>query len=227
MKKADTLSEKIASGMAVTATDKSGVDKPGTSGSAGEGNQARGDHIDAINQVFAEMELAYHNQYHKAYAQEGSVNLAKKYWLECLSRFSPETILTATRTIVTTQEYLPTVAAIIQACEDVQAGSGLPSARDAYVEACCAANPKAEQSWSHPAVYLAGKETGWFELANKPEARIFPVFEDHYRRLCHRAQKGEILEIQIPEALPEKHAKKLSQAENKEKMAALRKQLKS
>ncbi len=45
------------------------------------------DHVDAINQMFAEFELAYHNQYHKAFPDEGALNLAKKYWLTSLAAF--------------------------------------------------------------------------------------------------------------------------------------------
>ena len=77
------------------------------------------------------------------------------------------------------------------------------------------------------AVYLAGKATGWFELANSPEAQIYPLFENHYRRLCQRVLAGEELVIEVPEALPEQASKKLSQKDNKARMAALRKQLKA
>src|SRR5690606_6616722 len=80
--------------------------------------QLRRDHVDAINQIFVEFELAYHNQFHKAFAQEGSVNLTKKYWLNCLNDYLPEVILKAARHVVRTQSYLPTVAAIVAACEN-------------------------------------------------------------------------------------------------------------
>src|SRR5690606_33899130 len=96
------------------------------------------DHVDAINQLFTEFELAYHNQFHKAYAQEGSLNLAKKYWLTCLADFPPEVILRAARQVVKTQEFLPTVAALMNACENALPLFGLPPAHAAYVEACCA-----------------------------------------------------------------------------------------
>src|SRR5690606_72074 len=68
------------------------------------------DHVDAINQVFAELALAYHNQFHKAYGQDGALNLAKKYWLGVLGEFPPEVILRAVRLVVRSSEYLPTLA---------------------------------------------------------------------------------------------------------------------
>jgi hypothetical protein len=226
MKKADSLTGKITKNVSKAADSKAvEPDKKATGNSKGSSN--RRDHIDAINQVFAELELAYHNQYHKAYAQEGSIGLAKKYWLECLSHFSPEIILQATREVVTSQEYLPSIASLVQACEETMSGFGLSAAHDAYNEACCAPHPKIEQQWSHPAVYYAGKDTGWFDLANKTEKQIFPSFEKHYRNLCQRVLHGEELVIEKQKALPEHASHILSPEENKTRMAELRKQLKN
>lgn len=184
------------------------------------------DHVDAVNQMFAEFELAYHNQYHKAYARAGSVGVAKKYWLSCLSGYSPELILAATRNVVSSEEYLPSVASIIQACEEGMTLLGLPSAHDAYVEACSAPSPKARFTWSHPVVYFAAKATDWFALANSPESQIYPLFEYHYKLLCTRVMKGEQLEMKIPEAIPEPVSRVLSSEENIARLDELRKNLK-
>jgi hypothetical protein len=234
MKKADTLTGKIAGqvekaqgvkGNSVSSNTGYSSNSSSNSSSSNSGYNGH-DQIDAINQVFAELELAYHNQYHKAYAEEGSIRLAKKYWLECLANFSPQLILQATRTVVTSQQYLPSVATIVQACEESMSQYGLPASHDAYVEACCAEHPKSEQNWSHPAVYLAGKATGWFELSNKTEAQIYSLFETNYRRLCQQVIRGEELVIEKQEALPDHLSRKLSQEENKSRMDELRKQLK-
>ena len=124
-------------------------------GAAGHGAQGSGpDLIDAINQVFAEFELAYHNQYHKAYADQDRLVLAKKYWLQCLSDFHPMQLVAAARRLVKSQDYLPTISAMIRMCEQTSDLFGLPSERDAYTEACRAPAPKALHKWSHPAVYF-------------------------------------------------------------------------
>lgn len=219
MKKADTLTGQVST--KVSASGTSAVVKAAANKAPGH------DHVDAINQVFAELELAYHNQYHKAFADKESLGVAKKYWLQCLGHFSPELILKATRKVVTSQQFLPSIATLVQACEEAMSVYGLPTARDAYVEACCAKHPKAQQAWSHPAVYLAGKETGWFDLENQTEAQALPKYEQHYKKLCHRVLHGEELKIVIPEALPEQSSAKLSSSENKNKMADLRKSLKN
>jgi len=180
------------------------------------------DHVAAINQLFVEFELAYHNQFHKAYAQDGSLNLAKKYWLTCLGEFTPEVILRAARQVVRTQEFLPTVAAVVSACENALPLFGLPPAHAAYVEACCAPEPKAQHRWSHPAVYYAGAATGWRDLASETKDTIFPAFEFNYPQLCQRVLRGEQLDLKIPVALPDNVAQPLSPDENKARMKALR-----
>jgi hypothetical protein len=205
-------------GAQVPATQQAGKRKP----AGGHNQSGTRDHVDAINQLFTEFELAYHNQFHKAYAQDGSLNLAKKYWLTCLGDFTPAVILRAARQVVKSQEYLPTVAAVVAACENALPLFGLPPAHAAYVEACCAPEPKREHQWSHPAVYLAAQATGWRDLASETKDTIFPAFEYNYHQLCQRVLRGESLDVSIPVALPASVAQPLSAEENKARMKALR-----
>lgn len=224
MNKLDNIIQQVVPGSAGTvSTVRAGGDP--MAGRKATEEKSRRDHVDAINQIFAEFELAYHNQFHKAFAQEGSLNLSKKYWLNCLGDFLPEVILRAARNVVRSQEYLPTIAAMVAACENALPLFGLPPAHAAYVEACCAAEPKLQQSWSHPAVYLAGRETGWFALATETRSTIFPVFEYNYHQLCQRVLKGENLELSVPVALPESIPAPLSPEENRKKLQELRKKL--
>ncbi len=182
------------------------------------------DHVDAINQVFAELALAYHNQFHKAFAADGALVLAKKYWLGVLGEYSPDVILRAVRHVVRNSEYLPTLAAIVQACENAHDLFGLPTAQAAYVEACCAPEPKSLYQWSHPAVFLAAEHTGWHALASETQAQVFPLFDYNYSQLCHRVMTGEQLQLPVRRALPDNLPAPLSPEENLRRMAALRKQ---
>jgi hypothetical protein len=183
------------------------------------------DHVDAINQVFAEFEFAYHNQFHKAFQSRESLVIAKKYWLGSLESYGPRQIVLAGKRIISTQDYLPSIAAFIRACEQGQDLFGLPSTHQAYVEACSATSPKIDFPWSHEAVYLAGKAAGWFVLANESEASALPIFRYHYEILCRRVVAGETLEVQAPVALPEKTETKLSAAETKQRLAKLKAEL--
>jgi len=180
------------------------------------------DLIDAINQIFAEFELAYHNQYHKAYGDPDRLILAKKYWLECLSDFHPLQLVTAARRLVKSQDYLPTISTMIRACEQSFDLYGLPSEWEAYTEACRAPAPKHLHTWSHPAVYFAGKASDWYLLATEPEDKVFPLFSYYYKQLCERVMRGEQLEVPMVQALPENPSRPLSYEERQSRLQDLR-----
>lgn len=193
---------------------------------AGEFNSdAKLDHVDAINQIFAEFEFAYHNQFHKAFSDAESQIIAKKYWLGSLEQYAPLQIVQAAKQVIRTQDYLPSVAALVKACEQGIDLFGLPSSHQAYLEACAAPSPKREQQWSHEAVYLAGKAAGWFLLANEPEQTAFPLFEYHYDLLCRQVVSGETLIMDVPTPLTEKIERPLSRDEAKARLAKLRDEL--
>jgi hypothetical protein len=188
-------------------------------------NDAQLDHVDAINQVFAEFEFAYHNQFHKAFADAESMAIAKKYWMSSVEHYSPTQIIQAAKTVIRSQDYLPSIAVILRACEQGMDLFGLSSARQAYIEACSAPSPKNSHSWSHEAVYYAGKAAGWYLLANEPEASAFPIFEYHYDTLCRRVVNGEKLTIELPEALTEKVERKLDKKDVRARIAKLKSDL--
>lgn len=183
------------------------------------------DRVDAINKLFADFELAYHNQFHKAYAKADQILLAKRYWSESLSGYSPIQIVAAANKLAKSSTYLPSLAEVVKACEDGMGAFGLPSARQAYVEACCATSPKVDYSWSHEAVYLAGKATDWYFLASEPEEKVFPMFEYYYKDLCQRVMRGETLDLPLTKALPERTVRVLSGEENHERMLKMREEL--
>ncbi|MBU3069699.1 hypothetical protein KOI40_07690 [Aestuariicella sp. G3-2] len=181
--------------------------------------------IDAINQVFALFRINYHNQYHSAFGDVGTLNQAKRLWVESLQRFSPDAILRGAKKAIEESEYLPTLHKMIGFCQGSPELHGLPDVHSAYIEACQAPSPKAEYSWSHPAVYHAGKLSDWYFLSSNVERVAFPVFRDHYRTLCDRVVRGETLPPPEIKRLPEKTETPLSKDENLERLAALRDQL--
>jgi hypothetical protein len=82
--------------------------------------------------------------------------------------------------------------------------------------------PKDRQRWSHPAVYHAGKATGWFELSSFPEDQIYPRFKTFYAGFCDRVAAGEKLDTPMMEALPERVTVFLTPEQNQDRMAQLR-----
>lgn len=178
--------------------------------------------IDAINQVFTLFRINYHNQYYAAFNDPAQLNQAKRLWLESLSGFSQASILQGAKLLIESSEYLPSLARMIEACHSAFSEYGLPSARDAYLEACNARTPRSAQPWSHPAVYFAGRDSNWFFLENHSERETWPVFEQHYRKWCQRVLKGEQLAIEAPAAIT-KQETEMSQAQRLEAIKTLRK----
>ena len=182
--------------------------------------------IDAINQIFALFQVNYHNQYYAAFGDNTkSENLAKKLWLSKLSDFGPEVILAAAERIIADSEYLPTLHKMLNACRSAGMPSNLPSVRRAYEEACNKPSPKAEQKWSHPAVYLAARDCGWHLLANEVESKALPAFTQVYNQYCDLVVAGEEFIIEPPQALPETSQVMASKKHNRQQLDQLKRLL--
>lgn len=160
-----------------------------------ERRQALEARIEAINQVFALFRLNYHNQYYAAFPDAQQLKQIKKLWLDALADYPIEQILKGAKHAIEHSEYLPTLNRMLECCRQGLADLGLPAARDAYIEACRAPAPRAAQAWSHPAVYLAGRDSGWYFLDNNTERTSWPVFSEHYQRYCTRVLQGETLAL--------------------------------
>lgn len=182
-------------------------------------------HVDAINAMFTQFQLAYHNQFHKAFANDEQITMAKQLWLNSLCDLPPERIAAGTRRAIRESEYLPTLHTIRKYCDPTPEELGLPDAYHAYLEACRAPSPKTEQAWSHPIVYLAGSASDWFLLASSSESRAFPVYKRNYELLLDRLLAGEELTLPIHKALPETVSQPLSSEENHKRMQQLREDL--
>ncbi|MFT4519903.1 MAG: hypothetical protein ACI9JM_002302 [Halioglobus sp.] len=167
-------------------------------------------HVDAINQVFALFRLNYHNQYYAAFPDAQQLNQIKKLWLESLTDYPVEQILKGAKHAIENSEYLPTLNRMLECCQEGLADFGLPHAHDAYLEACRAPSPRSAQRWSHPAVYLAGSDSGWFFLSNNTERASWPRFKDHYQQYCTRVLRGETLEVPAPEAIEKQSSEPLT-----------------
>jgi hypothetical protein len=212
--------QKVARG--IEASRKTSPTPPGPSEADREAATAA--HVEAINQVFALFRLNYHNQYYAAYPGADQLNQIKKLWLEALADYPVEQILKGAKHAIEHSDYLPTLNRMLECCQQGLAEFGLPTAHDAYVEACRARSPKLAQRWSHPAVYLAGRDSDWFFLANNTERTSWPVFKEHYQQYCVRVLRGEKLEVPQLEALEHKSSVPLSTSEQLAELGKLREQ---
>lgn len=169
--------------------------------------------------------MVYHNQFIKAFPNLEKLQYAKKIWFSHLQHLNAEQILAAAHRAIRESEYLPTIRGILKFCDDEYDLYGLPSTRSAYLEACFAKPPQDHVKWSHPAVYHAGKETGWYFLANNTENYSYPIFAHNYHIICQRVRRGESLAMPVPKALPEPEKTPLSDEEQAAFIAQLRESL--
>ena len=92
--------------------------------------------IDLINVVFTQLEITYHNQFHKAFPDSDSLKLAKQLWLKKLSIFENEIIFKSIDKIMSNSEYLPSLSAVLQKCKFLTLdANGVPSLEKCFKEA--------------------------------------------------------------------------------------------
>jgi hypothetical protein len=177
--------------------------------------------------VFALFRLNYHNQFYAAYPDNEQLNQVKKLWLEALANYPSEQLLRGAKYALETSEYLPTLNRMLESCQEALRDLGLPDARGAYKEACGANSPKSAQAWSHPVVYLSGRDVGWFFLASEAEQKSWPLFREKYREYCARVMAGEQLDIPTPAALPPSSGELSSKEDALAEIARIRESLKN
>ena len=136
------------------------------------------DHVDAVNQIFAEFEFAYHNQFHKAFKDEVSLNLAKQLWLKKLEIFSLDLIFEAIDELTSKSKFLPSLS---QTLEEIKSHylkkEGIQSIESAFAEACLGSDEPENFKWSHPLVYETAKNFGWADLRRSEEREGFEKFQ--------------------------------------------------
>ncbi|NIB43779.1 hypothetical protein HBA55_29525 [Pseudomaricurvus alkylphenolicus] len=142
-------------------------------------------------------------------------------WCQLLSDLTCDELKAGFRGYVQSgTEYAPNVM-VIRKHANAAKSDQFPPAKLAYVEACQKAVQPHHQDWSHRVVYLAGRETGWFNLRTQPEKEIYSLYARNYEVLCRRITNGEDVEVVIPQGLPEKVERPLSKAENSRRMKNL------
>ena len=160
--------------------------------------------VELINLIFAELEITFHNQFHKAFPDEETLTLAKQLWLAKLEKYQNELIFRAIDKIIETSKYLPSLSAVLNQIKELKLlEQNIPSSSTAYIEASSLGetNPL-DFNWSHPFVYHAGAKVGWYRLKTKPEFDIKKEFIDAYEKILEESEFKESL-LLLPEAKEE------------------------
>ena len=148
--------------------------------------------IELVNLIFTQLEVTYHNQFHKAYPDKNSLNLAKQLWLTQLQRFDEKIIFESVSKLMTTSDFLPTLSKVINYCiESKLKSNGIPNVNYAYKEACHSRNNFEKFSWSHPIIFYIGSKTGWDYLWTQAEKETFKEFKLNYDILVNEYLEGK------------------------------------
>lgn len=135
-----------------------------------------------------------------AYGSSDSDNV----WLACLDGLNPKQLRSGMRAVARSGDaWPPTAPQFRKLCESATlTDHGLPDPERAYREVASNAHNPSRASWSHPAVYVAGRETGWFDLRHaEVGGRIEQRFRRNYEIATRRVLAGEQLDVEIPVAL--------------------------
>ena len=177
--------------------------------------------VELINLIFAELEITFHNQFHKAFPDEETLSLAKQLWLAKLEKFENELIFEAIDKIIETAKYLPSLSAVLNLIKELKFKKfKVPSPNKAYIEASSLGeiNPL-DFSWSHPYVYHAGAKIGWYRLKTDSEFEIKKEFLEVYGEILEESELNESFAL-LPEKkdnlVPEKPLDKKYQIERLE-----------
>ena len=148
--------------------------------------------IELVNLIFTQLEVTYHNQFHKAYPDKNSLNLAKQLWLTQLQKFDEKIVFESVGKLMTTSDFLPTLSKVINYCiESKLKSNGIPNVNYAYKEACHSRNNFEKFSWSHPIIFYIGSKTGWDYLWTQAEKETFKEFKLNYDLLVNEYLEGK------------------------------------
>ena len=132
-----------------------------------------------------------------------AINLLKKTWIKTFSENginTPEQLQMGMKKVRSDpNEFLPSPGQFVLWCKPQPEDLGLPSAEQAYKEACDHSHHVYRHKWTHPIVYQCGAEASWYSIrtcSSKAEiAANKKLFLQAYESLCKRVMAGEVFDV--------------------------------
>ena len=151
--------------------------------------------VELINLIFAELEITFHNQFHKAFPDEETLTLAKQLWLAKLEKYENEIVFRAIDKIIETSKYLPSLSSVLNQIKELKLREqNIPSSNAAYIEASSLGETSPmDFNWSHPFIYHAGAKVGWYRLKTESEFDIKKEFLSVYEKILEESEFKESL----------------------------------
>jgi hypothetical protein len=153
-----------------------------------------------IQQLWIKLTQMYGHRWTSAYGDHDVEGI----WLRVLQDLNPRQLAAGLDALVRNGEAWPPTAPEFRAlCESASLRAyGLPEPDQAFNEVVHNAHRPTEAKWSHPAVYIAGRETGWFDIRHAyPGDKWDERFYRAYQILCRRVMAGEEVDAEIAASL--------------------------
>lgn len=164
-----------------------------------------------VNMVFARFKAIYGHKFDSTYGDKASLDIARREWGYCLIGYSEAQLAKALHTCKLTYAWPPSIAEFVALLQPSASDLGVVSAHAAYQEACRCRQDARSFPWSHPIVYHAARETGFWRLQRDNEKTVWPLFERTYHALLTRLSSGE--SFTIPDTVLLEDKQSLTQAE--------------
>jgi hypothetical protein len=148
-----------------------------------------------VNMLFARFKAIYTHKFASAYSNPDEVKLAKREWAIALKGFQEPLLAYAVERTKEEHSWPPTIADFLKLISTAYKAYGLADPRSAYLEACSCRTDPLQYKWSHPAVFFAGSQAGWYKLKSEEERVSWPLFEQSYLKIVDRVIAGERLII--------------------------------
>lgn len=154
-----------------------------------------------VNMIFARFMAIYGHKFKSCFETQDEIRIAKREWALSIGGIPETTLVKAVDQCKESLAWMPTISEFLSIINALKPDDGIPEVRDAYAEAARFADHPLQHEWSHPVVYHAGKETGWFKVRGEDEDQVFPVFKYNFDLLARRFREGEVLDDPVPQAL--------------------------
>ena len=136
--------------------------------------------------LFARFHHIYTHKYDSAYSDAQTLNYAKKEWALSLRGFNQAQIEWAIEQCKDLFAWPPSISEFKALMQPSAEQMGLPSTRNAYVEACLGAHRPLTFQWTHQAVKQAAKLSDYYSLKSQSESYMLPIFKRHYQKVCEQ-----------------------------------------
>lgn len=151
-----------------------------------------------INAIFQRLQAIF-PAWRTAFPSAEALAEAKKVWVMALidARIcSTEQISRGmAKARLSESDFFPSAGKFVGWCRLSAEDMGAPVTSSAYHEASSHCHQVMEHTWSHPAVYEAGRRSGWFEMRNGKVS--IKQFTDHYIAAIEDLANGA--EIKMPQ----------------------------